>query len=107
MDKQIVTKLHKSFEDCANEKDGIQFWFARDLQKLSGYVQWRNFLVAVEKAKESCANARQKVSDHFADASNMVAIGSDTERGVDENGFARIRSKGDEVLFGGYSTAKK
>lgn len=26
------------------------------------------------------------------------------ERGVDEKGFARIRSKGDQVLFGGYST---
>jgi DNA-damage-inducible protein D len=28
------------------------------------------------------------------------------ERGVDENGFARIRSKGDAALFGGISTQK-
>lgn len=26
------------------------------------------------------------------------------ERGVDENGFARIRSKGDTALFGGFTT---
>lgn len=26
------------------------------------------------------------------------------ERGVDDSGFARIRSKGDQALFGGYST---
>lgn len=26
------------------------------------------------------------------------------ERGVDDNGFSRIRSKGDQALFGGYST---
>src|SRR5690606_13601791 len=26
------------------------------------------------------------------------------ERGVDEKGFGRIRSKGDTVLFGGYTT---
>ncbi|MBN8704322.1 MAG: DNA damage-inducible protein D [Bacteroidetes bacterium] len=26
------------------------------------------------------------------------------ERGVDENGFAKIRSKGDQALFGGFST---
>ena len=26
------------------------------------------------------------------------------ERGVDDQGFARIRSKGDQALFGGYST---
>jgi len=28
------------------------------------------------------------------------------ERGVDESGFARIRSKGDEALFGGNNTKK-
>ena len=27
------------------------------------------------------------------------------ERGVDDKGFAIIRSKGDQVLFGGYSTS--
>ena len=26
------------------------------------------------------------------------------ERGIDDSGFARIRSKGDQALFGGYST---
>ena len=29
------------------------------------------------------------------------------ERGVDDSGFARIRSKGDEALFGGHTTKKK
>ena len=28
------------------------------------------------------------------------------ERGVDDSGFARIRSKGDQALFGGHSTQK-
>ena len=28
------------------------------------------------------------------------------ERGVDDKGFARIRSKGDEALFGGHDTSK-
>ena len=28
------------------------------------------------------------------------------ERGVDDTGFARIRSKGDQALFGGYTTTE-
>ena len=36
MDNQIITKLRKTFEDYAQEADGVEFWFARDLQKLLG-----------------------------------------------------------------------
>jgi len=179
MDKLIITKLKKTFEDYVHETDGVEFWFARDLQQLLGYVQWRNFLATIEKAKESCKNARQMVADHFAGVSKKVKIGSEAEReiddimltryacyliaqngdpqkeeiafaqsyfavqtrkqelieqrialqerfearsklitsetelskliyerGVDDSGFARIRSKGDEALFGGYDTKR-
>jgi hypothetical protein len=30
MDKQVITKLQKTFEDYAQEADGVEFWFARD-----------------------------------------------------------------------------
>ncbi|MGB9176335.1 MAG: DNA damage-inducible protein D [Methanoregula sp.] len=155
----------------------FEFWFARDLQKLLGYDEWRNFLKVIEKAKESCEISGTTVPDHFVDANKMVSLGSGAEReiedlfltryacyliaqngdprkeeiafaqsyfavqtrkqeiiedhirlaerlkarkhlkdsekelsrniykrGVDESGFARIRSKGDMALFGGYST---
>lgn len=177
MQKQIITKLSKSFEDHAYEEDGIEFWFARDLQKLLGYAKWENFAKVVGKAKESCINANQNLLDHFPDVRKMVTIGSEAEReiedimltryacyliaqngdprkqeiafaqsyfaiqtrkqelieerialserlearkklissetelskliyerGVDESGFARIRSKGDHALFGGLTT---
>ena len=177
MEKQIIAKLKKTFEDYANEKGGVEFWFARDLQVLLGYVEWRKFQGAIDKAKESCKNSGYNPSDHFVDAAKKVKIGSDAEReiddiiltryacylvaqngdprkeeiafaqsyfavqtrkqelieqrialqerfqarnkliaaetelskliyerGVDDNGFARIRSKGDEALFGGNNT---
>jgi DNA-damage-inducible protein D len=37
MDKNLIIRLKQKFEDYANEKDGIEFWFARDLQKLLDY----------------------------------------------------------------------
>jgi len=45
-------------------------------------------------------NARHKLVASETELSKLIY-----ERGVDEDGFARIRSKGDEALFGGLSTA--
>jgi len=55
MEKAIKARLNKSFEESAYEQDGIEYWLARELQELLGYADWRNFLNAVNKAKESCS----------------------------------------------------
>jgi len=179
MDQQIILRLRKTFEEYAHEKNGIDFWFARELQKLLGYDKWDNFINAIEKAKISCRNSGYDTDDHFPGvrktislpksasrevddyaltryACYLIAQNSDPrkeeiafaqsyfamqtrkqelieerialrerihtrnkltasetelskliyERGVDDDGFARIRSKGDEALFGGYDTAQ-
>ena len=67
MKKEIVSKLKQSFEDYVNEADGIEFWFARDLQDLLGYNKWENFLNVILKAKESCRNSGQDINNHFPD----------------------------------------
>jgi len=178
MEKSIITQLNKTFEEFAYEQDGIEYWLARELQPLLGYADWRNFLNAVDKAKESCKTSGEAVSDHFVDVNKMVKIGSGAERkqddimltryacyliaqngdpkkeqiafaqsyfaiqtrkqelleerirlseriqarvklaatetelskniyerGVDNKGFANIRSKGDWALFGGHNTS--
>jgi DNA-damage-inducible protein D len=177
MEKETILRLNKSFEEYAYEQDGIEYWLARELQELLGYADWRNFLNAVEKAKESCKTTGEEVSDHFVDVNKtipmpkgatkevpdimltryacyLIAQNGDPkkeqiafaqsyfaiqtrkqellqerillmerlhareklaatetelskniyERGVDNKGFANIRSKGDGALFGGYNT---
>lgn len=89
MKKELIHKLHKSFEDSARQEDGVEFWLARELQELLGYAQWRNFELVVEKAKVACSNAGQPLEDHFADVSKMVEIGSQAERPVEDIALTR------------------
>ncbi len=59
---------------------GIEFWFARDLQIVLEYTQWQNFVLVIEKAKTACETSGNDVTDHFADASRMVKVGSGAQR---------------------------
>jgi len=89
MKKELIQKLHKSFEDRAHLEDGVEFWFARELRELLGYTQWRNFEAVIDKAKIACEKAGQQMMDHFADVSKMVEIGSQTQRPVDDLALTR------------------
>ncbi len=177
MKKEIITKLHKSFEEAAYQEDGVEYWLARELQTLLEYTEWRNFLQVIDKAKVTCKTSGQEVGHHFVDINKMITLakgasrdiddlmltryacyliaqngdprkeqiafaqsyfaiqtrkqeilekrielierlearekltatetelsGTIYERGVDSKGFGRIRSKGDQALFGGNNT---
>lgn len=177
MKKELIHELFLKFEQACYLTNCMECWSARELQGILGYAKWNNFLKVIEKAKTACESSGIEVSDHFADVGKMVAIGSGTdrkiddlaltryacyliaqngdssksevafaqtyfavqtrkqeiieqrlldvarvsareklsksekklsgiiyERGVDDKGFAVIRSKGDQTLFGGFST---
>lgn len=75
MKHEIVQKLHKNFNDYVQKTEsGLEFWFARDLQVLLGYDQWKNFQKVIERAKIAGQTAGLSVVDHFADAGKMVNL---------------------------------
>ena len=48
------------------DKNGVEFWYARELQKVLEYKQWRRFENVINKAKESCRNSNIIVNKQFA-----------------------------------------
>lgn len=86
MNQELITQLNQSFNQISQtwEDSGIEYWFARDLQELLEYSEWRNFLKVIEKAKEACENSGGKVENHFVAVNKMVVIGSGAEREIDD-----------------------
>ena len=89
MKSDKIAALLARFEVIVHQEQGVDYWLARELQELLGYLQWRNFEVALQKAKEACEKAGQRVSDHFAGVSKMVLLGSGAERRIDDVALTR------------------
>jgi DNA-damage-inducible protein D len=91
MKKELIAKLHQDFEQIVqlSEDSEVEFCYARDLQKVLGYAQWRNFEAIVQKAVTACRNAGYDPADHFANARKMVALGSGAERAIDDIALTR------------------
>lgn len=73
MDKPLQA-LQQNLEPAVQRTDaeGIEFWFARDLQAPLGYARWENFQTAIQRAMESCEASGHAASDHFRGVTKMV-----------------------------------
>ena len=84
MEKEIIAKLQKTFEEYSHEKESVEFWYARELQVLLDYDEWRNFYHVIEKAKISCKNAGQKIEDHFVDINKTIAMPKGASKEIED-----------------------
>ena len=90
MNKELETKHVNPFEKIKQIKDdNIEFWYARDLQKVLEYSKWENFLNVINKAKLACENSGQVVENHFPDIRKMVSIGYGVNRPIDDIALSR------------------
>lgn len=73
-------------------EDGIEFWYARELQVVLEYTEWRNFKKVINKAKLACENSNINMSDHFVDVNKMVELGSGAQREIEDIILSRYAS---------------
>jgi DNA-damage-inducible protein D len=75
----------QTFESIKHVNEyGQEFWYARELQAVLEYAEWRNFTNIIDKAKVACENSGISGIDHFVDVNKMVEIGSKSEREIDD-----------------------
>lgn len=88
--RSIEDYKEQIFDDIKNVNDyGEEFWYARDLQQVLDYKEWRNFKLVIGKAKIACDNSNNNVQEHFVDVNKMVMIGSNAEREIEDTMLSR------------------
>ena len=66
---------YESFEAIKQtDENGVEFWFARDLQKALDYSKWENFSKAIDRAMLACKNSNFDVDDHFPDVRKTIKM---------------------------------
>ncbi len=73
---------HMSPFDAIRREDehGNEYWSARDLSRVLGYNDYRNFQSVLRKAQEACRQSNQAVVDHFGDVTDMITAGKGAKR---------------------------
>lgn len=84
MKAEEIKDLFEKFESIACDYEGVECWSARELCELLGYAKWERFEGVIDRAKEACTNAGEKIEDHFPSAGKMVTLGSGSVREIND-----------------------
>ncbi|MEK7504574.1 MAG: DNA damage-inducible protein D [Patescibacteria group bacterium] len=68
---------------------GGEYWSARELADILGYSEYRHFLPVLNRAKEACQKSKQPKNNHFEDVLDMVEIGSNASRKIENTHLSR------------------
>ena len=75
-----MDKNNKSFEDIKHiDENGAEFWYARELQVVLDYKEWRKFENVIHKAKQACENSSISVFEHFVDVDKLSKRANNAE----------------------------
>ena len=70
-------------------EDGNEYWYARELQKVLEYTEWRKFVGIIKKAMNACKVSDYMISEHFVGADKMINLGKGGQRKVPDYKLSR------------------
>lgn len=76
---EIKEYTEKVFEDIKHiDKNGNEYWLARELQLVLNYKEWRKFEGVIIKAKTSCQNSKVEVNEQFVGTAKLSKRANNT-----------------------------
>lgn len=70
-------------------EENIEYWSARELMEIIEYAEYRNFLPVIKKAMKACENSGQNISEHFVQVNEMIEIGRNAKRTIENYQLSR------------------
>ena len=66
MEIKVIDEKNNIFESIKHiDETGSEYWYARELQVILGYIEWRKFNNVINKAKVSCRNSLIDINIQF------------------------------------------
>ena len=81
---------NKTFEDIKHiDENGLEFWYARELQIVLDYKEWRKFEGVIEKSKLACQNSDINVLEHFVGTDKLSKRANNAEVRINDYKLSR------------------
>jgi len=78
------------FEDIKHiDKNGVEFWYARELMPVLQYAKWQNFKKIIDKAIIACKNSEISIKDCFTDISKPIISGKGKQELIEDYKLTR------------------
>ena len=85
-----IDKANKLFEEIKHiDENGVEYWYARELQNVLDYKEWRKFENVIKKAKQACKNSNISVFEHFVDADKLSKRANNAEVKINDYKLTR------------------
>ena len=82
-EKNLINITEDNFESIKHlNENGVEYWYARELQNVLNYKEWRKFANVINKAKEACENSGISVFEHFVDIDKTIKMPKDAEKTI-------------------------
>ena len=88
--KNLEVINNNMFDDIKHiDKEGNEYWLARELMVALQYTKWENFKKVIDKAKIACEGSNYDTLEHFPEARKVLKVGNNAKMNVDDYKLSR------------------
>lgn len=90
MSNEMIRYSEETFESIKHINEyGYEFWYARELQSVLEYTEWRNFQKLIEKAQTACENSDMAVEECFVEVNKTSPMPNGGVKRLDDYMLSR------------------